>query len=154
MEKGSNNKRGSDDSQLTPPAKKQTNIANFFGGSVKPVNKPTANVKQKRTISASRTLQVATAEKWKQSSRAKYSAHDWLVINPELTDKKLVASMICKLCRQFEDHITSAKGFVDTWLKTGSRHLQLYAAVEHAESEAHKRAFDLHLVAQSRLDYP
>ena len=32
MEKDSNNKLGSDDSQLTPPAKKQTNIANFFGG--------------------------------------------------------------------------------------------------------------------------
>ena len=43
------------------------------------------------------------------SSLAKYSAHDWLVINPELTDKKLVASMICKLCRQFEDRITSVK---------------------------------------------
>ena len=34
MEKDSNNKRGSDDSQLTPPAKKQTNIANCFSGGV------------------------------------------------------------------------------------------------------------------------
>ena len=74
-----------------------------------------------------------------------WNKRQWLLINPDSADKKLVASMNCNICRKFEDRITSVKGFSDTWLKEGSRRVQLSAAIEHAEGEAHKKAFEMHL---------
>ena len=146
MEKDSNKRQNIVNEEVveSKKTKKQTNISNFFGGNSKARVSPSTSMTQKKA-SGSRTLQVTTAEKWIQTSLAKYSAQDWLLINPDSADKKLVASMNCNICRKFEDRITSVKGFSDTWLKEGSRRVQLSAAIEHVEGEAHKKAFEMHL---------
>ena len=127
-----------------PPRKQQKSIASFFGGSSTPESPPlTKNVKESNTP-VQRKLQPATAEKWKTTSLAKYSAEDWLIINVD-KEKKQVSSMNCKICQQFEDRITCIKGFTDTWLREGSKRLLLHAAKEHAEGEAHKKAYELYL---------
>ena len=45
------------------------------------------------------------------------------------------------------DQIYSVKDFQQQWCEGGSKLLQHSAALEHAESMSHEKAFDLHLKA-------
>ena len=124
------------------PEKRQKTIHTWFGGTSPNVS---ANTVEEASKNKPRTLQTKTAENWKTNSLAKYNAALWLVINEDQSNKNLVASFNCNICRQFEDRISSIKGFNHTWIKEGSKRLQLDSAKEHAEGESHKKAFDLHL---------
>ena len=59
--------------------------------------------------------------------------------------KHEVTMMVCKFCFQFKDKILSCKNFQPEWAGDGCKHLQLYAARGHAESDQHKKACDLYL---------
>ena len=81
---------------------------------------------------------------------AKYNADDWLVINTE-KESNVVTSLNCSVCKKYVDRIMSTKGFQQQWYGDGSKRLQHSAAVDHAESIAHKMAFNLFL-RDSRLN--
>ena len=55
----------------------------------------------------------------------------------------LVASFNCKICRQFENQISSTKGFNYTWIKWESKQFLLNTVKEQAEGKPHKKAFDI-----------
>ena len=75
----------------------------------------TGEVPTKKTkTSSSRTLQVATAEGWKISSLAKFSASEWLIINAD-ESKKYVVSMRCLTCTKYKNENMSLKGFAPQW---------------------------------------
>ena len=125
--------------------KRQTNLNSFFGGT------PAASVKNKEvplasssTAASKRTLQPATAEKWKTTSLAKYDAENWLIVNIN-TDTKLVESLKCAVCTKFEGKISSVKGFNYQWSRDESTRLQHAAALEHVNGDPHKLAYDLFL---------
>jgi hypothetical protein len=130
-----------DTTLVANPEKRQKTIHSWFGGKSPKV----ANTTTEESKNKPRTLQTKTAENWKTISLAKYNAALWLIINEDQSNKNLVASFNCSICREFEDRISSIKGFNHTWIKEGSKRLQLNAAKEHAEGEPHKKAFDLHL---------
>ena len=140
-----NKRQNLDSDPQNPIAKKQRSIASFFGGSSTLNLSPVTNKEKKQlSVGQPRKLQGSTAEKWKTTSLAKYSAEEWLIVNIDASTK-LVGSMNCKICQQFEDRISSIKGFAYNWLREGSKRLLLHAAIEHAEGEPHKKAFDLYL---------
>ena len=96
------------------------------------------------TAASKRTLQPATAEKWKTTSLAKYDAENWLIVNIN-TDTKLVESLKCAVCTKFEGKISSVKGFNYQWSRDGSTRLQHAAALEHVNGDPHKLAYNLFL---------
>ena len=87
--------------------RKRVSLLNYFGSnssgtSLSPVQLPPKKPKP----SSSRTLQVASANGWKRSSLAKYSASEWLIINAD-ENKTLVVSMQCLACTKFNNQIMS-----------------------------------------------
>ena len=124
-----------------PPQKKQqTSISAYFGlPKTKKIAEPKANKKAK-SGSGSQTLQVATAEKWKITSLAKYGAENCLVADVD-QESKLVKSLRCSICSKYENRITSVKGFQETWCHEGSKRLQHASALENAEGKAHCVSF-------------
>ena len=152
METSTKSSSSTDLEEIQAPVKQQTNISSFFisstGSKKRKITDSSSQLKTAEKKSSSRILLCSTAEKWKSTSLAKYNAEDWLVVN---TDAKstLVTSMNCAICQKFEERITSIKGFNYQWLREGSKRLLLHAAVEHAEGQAHKRAYDLHLKSKS-----
>ena len=128
--------------------RKSSNLRNYFqvhessrGSSSSSGEVPTKKTK----TSSSRILQVATAEKWKSSSLAKFSAPEWLVVNTD-ESKKYVVSMQCSTCTKYKNEIMSLKGFAPQWCSVkGSTRLQHSAPLEHATTSAHERSFELFL---------
>ena len=122
---------------------KQATLSSFFGrwnkSSPEP---PPEKVTKTSTSSSTRTLSVKTAENWKRTSLAKCNASDWLILN---VSNGLVTSMKCTTRSEFENKITSMKGFTDQWSRDGSKRLQHSAAVQHANTDAHVRSYDLYL---------
>ena len=121
--------------QILRNAKKQ--YTHGFGGTSSKKFATITNESKNRT----RTLLTRTAEKWKSTFLAKYDGEAWLTVKEEQSNTDLVASFICRICRQFEDWISLIKGFNHNWIKEGSKQLLLNAVKEHAEREPHKKAW-------------
>ena len=60
--------------------RKQVDISSFFGGAAKQKRAETftSSSKTSQPVTTSRTLQAATAEKWKTTRLPKYNAEQWL----------------------------------------------------------------------------
>ena len=116
--------------------RKQTNLSDFFGGSKL---KKTAHPVVKTKSSSERALQVKTAENWKTTKLAKYNGENWLIIVPQKNDKNSVEALKCSVCIQLKDEINSIKGFNMQWIE-GSKRLMLGTALDHANSEPHKKS--------------
>ena len=60
--------------------RKQVDISSFFGGAAKQKRAETftSSSKTSQPVTTSRTLQAATAEKWKTTRLTKYNAEQWL----------------------------------------------------------------------------
>ena len=98
---------------------KQATLTSFFGKENKSSPElPPEKVAKTSTFSSIRTLSVKTAKNWKTTSLAKYNASDWLILN---VSSGLVTAMKCATCSEFEDKITSVKGFTDQWSRDGSK---------------------------------
>ena len=113
-----------------------------------PVHPSLQKKKIKKIKSTKRALSVATADNWKNSSLIKYSGEVWLEVNIDPANKTNVSTLACKICKRFEDRINSIRNFNEAWVRDGSKRLLLHAAIEHAEGEPHKKAYDLHLKEQ------
>ena len=109
---------------------------------------PSLQKKKIKKSSTKRTLSVATTDNWKNSLLIKYSGEVWLEVNIDPANKTNVSTLACKICKRFEDRINSIKNFNEAWVRDGSKRLLLHAAIEHAEGEPHKKAYDLHLKEQ------
>ena len=127
------------------PPKRQKTINSFFEGT--PPSAPVSTEKEdkRRNSSTKRTLAVATADNWKNSSLIKYSGEVWLEVNIDPANKTNVSTLACKICKQFKDRIYSIKNFNEAWVQDGGKRLLLHAAIEYAEGKPHKKAYDLHL---------
>ena len=134
-----------------PKEKKQSDTGVFFGlprkrktTEKKSSDNDNSEPSQSKKKTTTRILQAATAEKWKTTSLAKYNATDWLVVNIDKSTN-LVTSLNCLVCTKFLDKISCIKGFQMQWCEDGSKRLQHSAALEHAESTSHNKAYDLYM---------
>ena len=126
-------------SMLINQKKRGNVISVFFGIPRKAVEKKNFGDESSHSKKSGRTLQTATAEKWKSTSLAKYNTDDWLVNVKKSTN--LVKSFNFSVSTKFIDRISSIKGFQIQWLKDSSKRLQHSAVLKHAESTSHKRSF-------------
>ena len=127
-----------------PPTKGkgQSSLTSFFSGStsaMKEVKKPD-NVN--KTVKK-QTLQIETAEKWKTTTLVQYDKENWLSIQPDDNNKKLVKTMYYKLCREVENEICRLPQFNYTLLKDGCVRFELLAAGKHATRGPHKTAYHI-----------
>ena len=98
---------------------KQATLSSFFGRGNKLLPEPPPEkVAKTSTTSSTRTLSVKAAENWKTTSLIKYNTSDRLILN---VLNGLVTSMKCATFSEFEDKITSVKGFTDQWSRDGSK---------------------------------
>ena len=129
--------------EYEPPTKrkKQSSLTSFFSGSttvVKEIKKPDNVSKSVKK----QTLQIETAEKWKTESLVHYDPENWLNIQPDDNNKKLVKTMYCEICCEHENEICRLPQFNYTWSKDGCVHLHLSAAAQHATGKSHKAAYN------------
>ena len=129
------------------PPKQQKTIISFFEGTPPSATVSTEKEDKRRKSSTKRTS-VATADNWKNSLLIKCSDEAWLEVNIDPANKTNVSTLACKICKRFEDRINSIRNFNEAWVRDGSKRLLLHAAIEHAEGEPHKKAYDLHLKEQ------
>lgn len=128
---------------------KQVNLSSFFN-----VKSKTAPEQQPSTSSTStsaatskqpktRNLSLLAANKWKETTLAKYMANEWLVLNT--ADNSTVARLNCSVCKKYSEKIKGMKQFSHAWAFDGSTNLRLSNAQDHATGEPHKRALELYL---------
>ena len=110
----------------------------FSSGSTSTVGKVNKTDNVNKTVKK-QTLQIETAEKWKTTFLVQYDTENWLSIQPD-NNKKLVKTICCKLCCEYENYICGLPQFNYTWSKDGCVHLHLSVAAEHATGGPHKVA--------------
>ncbi|XP_065667866.1 zinc finger protein 862-like [Hydra vulgaris] len=97
-------------------------------------------VEKKKKLN-SRKLQLTTAQKWVNTTLAKYNANEWLEI---LYNGNYVTALQCTVCRQYTKQIDIYKGYTPEWGNDeGSCRIQHSAAVDHANGLPHQRAYEL-----------
>ena len=67
---------------------------------------------------------------------------NWLSVQPDNNNKKLVKIMHCKLCHEYENEICRLPQFNYTGSNNGCVHLQLSVTVEHETGGPHKAAYN------------
>ncbi len=82
-------------------------------------------------------MQISTFDKWKRNMDKDYSTLTWLCCE---VDKKN-RSLVCKVCREYEDRIVSLTNFSPVWIN-GSYNHRTNSIVDHAESDQHKASMD------------
>ena len=70
---------------------------------------------------------------------------NWLNIQLDDNNKKLVKTMYCKLCCVYKNEICGLPKFICIWPKDGCAHLQLSATVEHSTRGPQKAAYHKYL---------
>lgn len=85
---------------------------------------------------AKRQVTVATFQKWKREYNREHQSLLWLRCDIDKSDKSLVATLWCELCRQHEDRIRSKRNFSAAWV-TGSTNHRTSNILDHAKSEQH-----------------
>ena len=105
------------------------------------INKSSSETASSSSSSSLRTLQAVTAEKWKTTKLAQYNADEWLEIVKEHSSGQ-VSTLKCSICKS---NIEGIKGFNSQWVDDGCRRLIFSSAFDHANSEPHKKAYDLHM---------
>ena len=131
------------------PPKKQANLSQFFeGGRASKVSNHEQGSTSQATTTKVRRLHRSTAEKWNTCTEglAKYSSSVLLVLNGK---GDYVDSLSCSVCKRFQNQICGMKHFSLRWASSrGNTRLQHDSALEHAKSDAHKAAFQMHLRAE------
>lgn len=88
-----------------------------------------------------RKLLLQTANKWKDTTLAKYNANDWL--ETESVDG-IVTALKCRVCQEYASQIPILKGYTPEWSGgKGCRRLQHSSAIIHAEGMSHQKAFEI-----------
>ena len=131
------------------PPQKQANLSQFFeGGRASEVSNHEQGSTSQATTTKVRRLHRSTAEKWNTCTEglAKYSSRVLLALNGK---GDYVDSLSCSVCKRFQNQICGMKHFFLRWASyRGNTRLQHDSALEHAKSDAHKAAFQMHLRAE------
>ena len=92
---------------------------------------------------AKRQVGMSTCEKWQREFDREYQSLLWLRCDKDEANRSLVATLYCKVCRQFEDRIRGMCNFSSAWV-TGTTNHRTSNVLDHAKS-------DQHIASMSRL---
>ncbi len=80
-----------------------------------------------------RQAKVATFDKWKREFNPKYRTLEWLQCDKDLSDRSLVSTLWCGVCRRYQDKLHEMRNY---WV-AGSTNHKTSNLVDHATSEQH-----------------
>ena len=89
-----------------------------------------------------RQVSKDTFIKWQKVHERQYQTMTWLRCTVDSSDKSLVATLWCEVCRKYERRIDSKKNFSRAWIDGSTNH-KTSNVVDHASSEQHKAAMAL-----------
>jgi len=89
-----------------------------------------------------RQVSKETFIKWQRLHEREFQAMSWLRCSMDHSDKSLVSTLWCEVCRKYERRIESKKNFSRAWI-TGSTNHKTSNVTDHASSEQHKAAMAL-----------
>ena len=81
-------------------------------------------------------MSVSTFEKWQREYDREYQSLLWLRCNKDGTNRSVVETLWCDVCRRFEDRIRGMCNFSPAWL-AGSTNHKTSNVLDHAKSEQH-----------------
>ena len=88
---------------------------------------------------AKRQVSKTTFDKWKRVYEWDYRAMSWLRCSMNSTDKTLMSTLWCAVCKQYESRLESLKNFSRAWID-GSTNQKTSNIIDHASSNQHKTA--------------
>ena len=83
-----------------------------------------------------RQVNVSTFEKWQRQLDKDYRSLSWLQCTKDSTDRSMVSTLFCEVCRQYERKIECMRNYSAAWVK-GSLNHQTSNILDHAKSEQH-----------------
>lgn len=88
---------------------------------------------------ARRQISLNTFKKWQVQYENLYQSLSWLRCDIDKSDKSLVDSLWCGVCRQHEDRLRGMKNYSSVWINGSGNH-KTSSLVDHAKSDQHKAA--------------
>ena len=110
-----------------------------------------AELSQPSHKKAKRQVTIATFEKWQRNYDRQYQTMTWLKYERDATNRDLVATLWCSVCRQYKDRLCSMKNYSDVWIK-GLSNQCTSSVLDHVSSEQHKAAMSHFRAAQARAE--
>lgn len=97
----------------------------------KRVSPATGSVVSKK---AKRQVSVSPFEKWQREFDHEHQSVLWLRCEKDVTNRSLVATLCCGVCRRFEDRISGMRNFSPAWLAGTTSH-RTSNVLDHVKSE-------------------
>ena len=90
-----------------------------------------------------RRVEYSTFLKWKRDLDREYQTMSWLDSDSETdSGKKVVSKLKCKVCKEFEERISSRKNFSSKWI-VGADSVRVSNVRDHAQNDQHTHAMCL-----------
>ena len=69
-----------------------------------------------------RQAKVSMFEKWKRELNMEHKTSLWLRCNKDTTDKTLVSTLWCEVCRRYEDRLKGMRNYSGAWISGSTNH--------------------------------
>ena len=96
-----------------------------------------------------RQVTVNTFGKWQGQYNTSYETLTWLRCDKDTSDRGVVSSLYCDICRKYESRIKAQKNFSLAWIKGTTNH-RTSSIIDHAKSVQHKAAMAYFKADQAR----
>ena len=83
-----------------------------------------------------RQAKVSTFEKWKRELNMEHKTSLWLRCDKDDTDKTLVSTLWCEVCRRYEDRLRGMRNYSGAWI-SGSTNHRTSNVIDHSKSDQH-----------------
>ena len=95
-----------------------------------------------------RAVSVKTVEKWISENEKDLSTATWLVFERTDGDRYHVARLKCSVCTRFKRQLEGMRNYNPAFID-GSTNVKTSSFKDHASTEMHKKAMDLHKKSES-----
>ena len=93
--------------------------------------------------SKKRTVQKSTVDRWIAESDKTLSTATWLVYEIDRTNRSRVVSLKCSVCTRYSQKLVGMRNYNSAFVE-GTSNLRTSSFKDHASSEMHARAMQLH----------
>ena len=105
-------------------------------------SKRSAAADESKSKKIKRQVSKETFSKWQKVHECEFQVMSWLRCTVDRSDKSLVSTLWCEVCRKYERKIDSKKNFSRAWIDGSTNH-KTSNVVDHTSNEQHKAAMAL-----------
>ena len=92
-----------------------------------------------RAKKSKRQVSIVTFERWKSQFDREHQSLLWLCCEKDPSDRTIVSTLFCQVCRQYESKIEGMRNYSAAWVNGSANH-KTSNIVDHAKSEQHSAA--------------